>query len=103
MRKNSGYGILTVAWMYTLRSVRYLILHKGGNKVSLVTYTPFGTNRIMTVPLENISCKEMRTRATSSLPIKVKGRYLHYLLDMRGEFKNEKLFDHTAGLRRAFT
>ncbi|KAJ3662200.1 hypothetical protein Zmor_006556 [Zophobas morio] len=95
-----GYGILTVTWMYTLKSVRYLILHQGGQNISLVTYTPFGGNRILTVNLKNVSCKESRTVAKSQLPIKVKGHYLHYILDMRGDFKNPKLFDYTAGLQR---
>ncbi|RZC35659.1 TMEM223 domain containing protein [Asbolus verrucosus] len=95
-----GYGILTVTWMYTLKSVRYLILCKGGKNVAIVTYTPFGKNRMFTVNLNNVNCKEARNVATSQLPIKVRGHYLHYILDMRGEFKNPGLFDHTAGLRR---
>lgn len=95
-----GYGVIAISWMYTLRSVRYLILRKGGNQLTVVTYTPFMKNRMMTVPLSNVSCKEMRSRTTSSLPLKIKGYYLHYLLDMKGEFKNEALFDNTAGLKR---
>lgn len=95
-----GYGILAISWMYTLRSVRYLVLHKGGTKVSFVTYGPLGKNRITTVGLENVCCKETRTNATSQLPLKVKNHYLHYILDMRGEFRNTALFDYTAGLKR---
>lgn len=89
--------------MFTLRSVRYLILRKGGKQISLITYTPFGENRILTVDLSDISCKESRSAATSQLPIKVKKHYLHYVLDMKGEFKNPKLFDYTAGLKRTFS
>lgn len=95
-----GYGILIVSWTYTLKSVRYLVLHKGGKELSFVTYTPFGRNRIMKVPVESVSCKETRAASKSQLPIKVKNYYLHYILDMRGEFRNPTLFDHTAGLRR---
>jgi hypothetical protein len=51
----SGYGILTAAWLFTLKSVRYLILRKGGNKVTFVTYTPFGQNRMMTVDLSKVN------------------------------------------------
>lgn len=93
--------MLALSWMYTLRSVRYLILRKGGSEVTLVTYGPFGKNRMMTVPLSDISCREMRNRTKTSLPLKIKGRYLHYVLDMKGEFKNVSLFDSTAGLRRS--
>ncbi|XP_044767167.1 transmembrane protein 223 [Coccinella septempunctata] len=97
-----GYGILVVSWMYTLRSVRFLILNKGGQKCTLVTYTPFGRNRMMTLGLENTSCTTSRHIAPSYIPIKVKGYLFHYLLDMRGEFKNPRLFDYTVGLRRNF-
>lgn len=89
-----------MVWMYTLRSVRFLILNKGGKHITFVTYTPFGHNRIMKVPLENVSCKEKRTLASIQLPIKVKNKAMHYMLDMRGEFKNPILFDSTAGLFR---
>lgn len=86
--------------MFTLRSVRYLVLRKGGSEITFVTYTPLGKNRMVTVPLSDISCKQTRSSAQSQLPIKVKNHYLHYILDMKGEFKNTVLFDHTAGLRR---
>lgn len=98
----SGYGILCVSWMYTLRSVRYLILNKGGEKCTIVSYTPFGQNRLMTLGLENTSCTSSRHNAPSYIPLKVKGYFLYYLLDMKGEFRNPKLFDYTVGLRRNF-
>ncbi|KAG6464908.1 transmembrane protein 223 [Manduca sexta] len=95
-----GTGSLLVIWMYTLRSVRFLVLNKGGKHITLVTYTPFGTNRMMKVPLTDVCCKEGRTAARVQLPLKVKNRMMHYMLDMRGEFKNPLLFDCTAGLFR---
>lgn len=95
-----GYGILFVSWMFTLRSVRYLVLRKGGKDVSFVTYTPFGTNRIMTVPLKMVSAEVARETAKSKLPLKIRSRAFYYILDMRGEFKNPKLFDYTVGLKR---
>lgn len=91
---------LAIIWMVTLRSVRYLVLKKGGKEITLVTYSPFGKNRLMTVPLENVCCKEARTGARVQLPLKVKNKMMHFMLDMRGEFKNGKLFDATAGLSR---
>eukprot|EP00099_Drosophila_melanogaster_P008176 NP_001260872.1 uncharacterized protein Dmel_CG12935, isoform B [Drosophila melanogaster] len=95
-----GYGILFAVWMFTLRSVRFLILRKGGQSVSFVTYGPFNRNRIMTVPLKCVSAEESRNMARVQLPIKVKGKTLYYVLDMRGEFRNGELFDYTAGLKR---
>lgn len=88
--------------MFTLRSVRYLILHKGGKEVSLITNTPFGVDRTVKVPLAVISAQESRISARNQLPLKVKDRWLFYMLDMRGEFKNVKLYDYTAGLKRSF-
>lgn len=88
--------------MFTLRSVRYLVLRKGGESVTFVTYAPFGQNRMMTVALENVSSQEIRRNAKSQLPIKVKNRFLYYILDMRGEFRNTSLFDYTVGLKRTF-
>ncbi|XP_037910979.1 transmembrane protein 223 [Hermetia illucens] len=95
-----GYGILAAAWLFSLRSVRFLILRKGGQKVSLVTYGPFGKNRIMEVPVNCISAQESRDAARVQLPLKVKNRAFYFILDMRGEFLNTRLYDHTAGLRR---
>lgn len=95
-----GGGSLAMIWMYTLRSVRYLVLNKGGKSLTFITYTPFGKNRMMTVPLENVCCKEARNIARVQLPLKIRNRWMHYMLDMRGEFKNPLLFDCTAGLMR---
>ncbi|XP_055917704.1 transmembrane protein 223 [Eupeodes corollae] len=95
-----GYGVLTVAWMYTLRSVRFLVLRKGGTQLSFVTYGPFNKNRIITVPMNCVSAMESRGTARVQLPIKIKNKSFYYVLDMRGEFKNTKLFDYSAGLSR---
>lgn len=89
-------------WMYTLKSVRYLILNKGGRHLTFVTYTPYGKNRMMKVPIDNVCCKEQRTAAKVQLPLKVKDMWMHYMLDMKGEFKHPVLFDSTAGLFRKF-
>lgn len=92
--------MLGFVWMFTLRSVRYLILRKGGNKVAFVTYGPFGTNRIMDVPLNCVSAVQLRTQATSSLPIKVKNKPLYYMLDSRGIYTNGQIFDHFVNVKR---
>ena len=51
---NIGYTFIAAMWMYTLKSVRFLVLNKGGDKLSFVTYTPFGKNRILTVPINKV-------------------------------------------------
>ncbi|XP_058835535.1 transmembrane protein 223 [Topomyia yanbarensis] len=95
-----GYGILAASWTFTLRSVRFLILRKGGQKVSVVTYTPFGKNRIMDVPLNCISAQESREAARVTIPIKIKNRSLFYVVDKKGEFTNTRLYDYTVGMKR---
>lgn len=86
--------------MFTLRSVRFCVLRKGGEQVTVVTYGPFGTNRMMNVPLKCISAQESRQAARVQLPLKIQNRSFYYILDMKGDITNNKLFDHTIGLRR---
>lgn len=88
--------------MFTLRTVRFLVLRKGGAKVSFVTYGPFGTNRIMDVPLSCVSAVQARDIGISALPLRVKSRKFHYLLDNRGEYTNPQLFDHVINVKRRF-
>lgn len=97
-----GYGILAMAWMYTLRSIRFLVLRKGSAQVSLVTYTPFGRNRIIDVPLHCLSAQDSRQTAKVLLPLKVKGSRLYHIMDMRGTFLNKDLYDRTIGIKRRF-
>jgi len=80
--------------------VRFLILNKSGTDVSFVTFTPFGGNRIMTVPLRNVSAVESRSTANTYLPMRVKNKNFYYILDMKGEFQNTRIFDYTIALKR---
>ena len=47
-----------------------------------------------------ISAAESRENARVQLPLKVKGKFFYYMLDIKGEFPNKLLFDATAGLKR---
>ncbi|KAK7063038.1 hypothetical protein SK128_024445 [Halocaridina rubra] len=95
-----GWSTMAFVWLYTLRCVRYLVLKKGGESLMFVTYTPFNRKQYMTVPLQHVSAKQSRTTSKVYLPLKVKGKYLYYVLDMRGQFPNTRLFDYSAGLQR---
>lgn len=57
---------------------------------------------MMNVPVNCISAQESRQNAKVTLPLKLKGARMYYMLDMRGEFLNTQLFDHTVGLKRKF-
>nr|CAG4652340.1 EOG090X0JX7 [Triops cancriformis] len=96
----AGSIILFGSAFYSLRAVRFLVLRKGGQGVTIVTYTPFGGTRYMEVPLVDISAKQSRQAAKVQLPVKVRNRMGHFIIDMRGDFLNGPLFDATAGLKR---
>ncbi|XP_066960599.1 LOW QUALITY PROTEIN: transmembrane protein 223 [Macrobrachium rosenbergii] len=98
-----GWGTMAIAWMYTLRCVRFLVLKKGGANVMFVTFSPFNRYKSLTVPLKEVSARQSRMSSTAYLPLKVKGKYMHFILDMRGEFLNTRLFDYSAGLQRNWT
>lgn len=76
------------------------MLRQGGSKVSFVTYGPLGTNRIMDVPLSHVSAVRPRTTRGRTIPIKVKNRKFHYLIDCDGEFRQKDLFDYFINLKR---
>lgn len=81
------------------RMVKELTLCKGGKNVILVTYGPFGNPLKREVPLRNVSCVTSRSQAKSYLSVKVKPKWFYYLVDIRGDFHEPKLFDYTIGTR----
>ncbi|KAJ1529708.1 hypothetical protein ONE63_006462 [Megalurothrips usitatus] len=97
-----GAALLGGAWIFSARSVGKLILGKGGQTVTFITYNPttFSMNKAITVDLNQISCKAHRS-TNDVVPIKVKGRWMHYLLSKEGTYLNGPLFDKSVGLRRA--
>lgn len=95
-----GNVVLGGAWLFSTRSVRYLVLQKGGRHLQILTYMPFVHHRVVRVPLDAVSCSYSRNELVSHLPLKVKGRWFYFILDRRGTFPNAKLFDCTAGMKR---
>ncbi|XP_065558757.1 transmembrane protein 223-like isoform X2 [Artemia franciscana] len=95
-----GTSIAIAGFLYCARNVKLLVLRKDGKSVSFVTYGPFGRNIIFTTPLEKVSAKASRNSANSAIPLKVKGKMLHYSVDTRGLFVHPQIFDSTVGLRR---
>ncbi|KAK8378862.1 hypothetical protein O3P69_009530 [Scylla paramamosain] len=95
-----GWGTMGICWMYTLRSVSGMVLKRGSQNLLLFTFTPLGRNRSLLVPIEKVSARQSRTASRVHLPLKVQGKAFHYLLDMKGDFTNSKLFDYSAGIRR---
>lgn len=98
----SLFAILVVgaATVFTRRNVRSVVLLKGGQRVFVQTYTPFKDLRSFDVPLEDINCLQSRHQKSNYISLKIRGHWLHYMLDQRGIFPHPRLFDNTVGLSR---
>lgn len=95
-----GTVVVVGSTMFILRSVRRLVLLKGGQKVLVQTYAPFWEMRAFQVPLEHINCRQSRLQKSSYITFKIKGHWFHYILDQRGAYPHPKLFDNTVGMAR---
>ncbi|XP_036114827.1 transmembrane protein 223 [Molossus molossus] len=96
-----GTMVLAAGLLFSLRSVRSVMLQAGGKQVTLTTHAPFGLGAQFTVPLNQVSCMAHRGEVPAMLPLKVKGRRFYFLLDKAGHFPNTKLFDNTVGAYRS--
>ncbi|MBN3315959.1 TM223 protein, partial [Atractosteus spatula] len=99
-----GCLILAGGVLFSRRSVRRLVLCRGGQEVVIFTHSLLGAarGRGLTVPLRHISCVAHRTGAPVHIPFRVKGHTLYYLLDKKGRWPNPRLFDVTVGAYRPF-
>ncbi|XP_043784122.1 transmembrane protein 223 [Apis laboriosa] len=79
------------------RFIKYIILHKGGNNVSIITNHVLKNNYTMTLPINKIKIKFARDKMTHYLPMKIQGTSFYYIIDGKGTFLNKKLFDYTVG------
>lgn len=95
-----GVGLVftTSGFIYSLRSVNRLVLQ--GNNLRVVTHTPLGGTRSVTVPISDVSCTGSRIGAKPQVPLKLKGYRFFFLLDKEGEFMQPTLFDKTVGIKR---
>lgn len=80
------------------RFIKYIVLHKGGKNVSLITEHFFKHQETLTLPVNAVTAIWARNQMKDYLPLKVEGKLFYYLLDARGTFLNEELFDSTIGL-----
>lgn len=96
-----GPMILVLVVFFSGRTIRRIILHKGGKEVTFVTYNLNPSRQVFTESLENMSCKTSR-KYRSTLPLSIKGKRFYYFIDTDGEILNENLFDFTVGIKREF-
>ncbi|XP_048476513.1 transmembrane protein 223 [Rhincodon typus] len=95
-----GSSILGAGSLFARRSVSRVVLHRGGQQVTIASYLPFGRTSSFTVPLHQVSCVAHRTQVPSMVPLRIRGHRFYYLLDKQGQFYNAKLFDTTIGAYR---
>lgn len=95
-----GSLILLAGFVFARRSVSRVLLHRGGQEVTLTTYYPLGLTSSFTVPLRQVSCMSHRSEVPAMIPLKVKGRPFYFLLDKEGRITNAQLFDITVGAYR---
>ncbi|XP_053305019.1 transmembrane protein 223 isoform X2 [Spea bombifrons] len=92
--------ILAAGLLFSRRSVSAVTLHRGGDRVTIVTAGLFGFGSSFTVPLRHISSMAHRSEVPAMIPLKIKGKPLYFLLDKQGQVSNAKLFDITVGAYR---
>ncbi|XP_063001764.1 transmembrane protein 223 [Elgaria multicarinata webbii] len=95
-----GSLILAAGIIFSRHSVSRVLLHRGGQEVTLTTYNPFGFTSSFTVPLRQVTCMSHRSEVPAMIPLKIKGRPFYFLLDKQGRITNPKLFDITVGAYR---
>jgi len=79
------------------RSVKYIILNKGGKTLSITTYQMQKKKSSINIPIGMAKCTSHRTEEGLHVSLKVKNKSLYYLVDKSGTFVNPKLFDHVMG------
>eukprot|EP00096_Caligus_rogercresseyi_P012710 TRINITY_DN5419_c0_g1_i2.p1 TRINITY_DN5419_c0_g1~~TRINITY_DN5419_c0_g1_i2.p1 ORF type:complete len:206 (-),score=49.22 TRINITY_DN5419_c0_g1_i2:43-660(-) len=97
-----GLGITSYWILRTGRTIRRVVLRKGGKYVTLVTYGLMGLgSKYSTVPLNHCSTIKSTFLRDTKMFIRLKDRYLKFQLNVEdGYFVNKPLFDRTVGFSR---
>lgn len=95
-----AFVVIGFAFVYPTRMVREVTLLKGGEKILLETYRPFGLTKAREISVNDISAQWGPAEAKHYLPLKVRGRRFPVLMNQDGIYHNHTLFDKTVGLYR---
>ncbi|KAG5328476.1 TM223 protein, partial [Acromyrmex charruanus] len=93
-------GPLMCLYIYATcaRSIKYIILNKGGETLSIITYHMQKKKSKLNLPVGMVKCTADRPDGRGTyLPLKIKNRSFYYLVNRNGTFVNSKLFDHAMG------
>lgn len=78
-----------------------MVFLRGGRELQITTYGIFGRKNSLTLPLENISCKQTWHAPTPTLALQVKGKWFNYMMFKKeGRLHEQALFDYAIGLDR---
>ncbi|XP_030074064.1 transmembrane protein 223 [Microcaecilia unicolor] len=95
-----GSAIVIGGCLFSRRSVSRIVLHGGGQQVTVSTADLFGLKPTHTVPICHVSCMAHRSEVPAMIPVKIKDYRFYFLLDKEGQIYNPKLFDVTIGTYR---
>lgn len=85
----------------SMRSIKYIILNKGGKYASFVTFHPIKSKQIITAPIEEVYCIHPRTyKIGMYTSLKINNYKFNFLIDKRGTYVNGILFDNTIAWRK---
>ncbi|KYQ55679.1 hypothetical protein ALC60_05430, partial [Trachymyrmex zeteki] len=80
------------------RSIKYIILNKGGKTLSIITYHMQKKKSKLNLPVGVVKCTADRQDDTGTyLPLKIKNKSFYYIVNKSGTFVNSNLFDHIMG------
>jgi len=91
------------AFVIPIRCVHRMSLLKGGHRVSITTFGPYGFPRSHNVRVDDISAAVTRKSYYSSIPLNVKGIYPGFRMDNKnGKFLNTELYDDVVSVQKIF-
>ncbi|XP_024883355.1 transmembrane protein 223 isoform X1 [Temnothorax curvispinosus] len=93
----AGPIMFLVIYATCARSIKYIILNKGGETLSITTFHMRKNKSTISIPVDMVRCTADRTTGGGVLPIKIQNRSFYYLIDKSGTFVNPKLFDYVTG------
>lgn len=96
----SGFVTLGFFLCYPTRFVREINLLKGGQKISMETYRPFGMTKTVELPLKDVSAQSGPKEYYEHTHIRIRGQYFPYFISNEGEFPDKKLFDNSIARHR---
>ncbi|KOC60284.1 Transmembrane protein 223, partial [Habropoda laboriosa] len=84
------------------RFVKYIILHKGGQNVSVITNHLYKRHNTFKLPVDEVKTVVARSQMINYLPLKIRGKKFYYIVDSDGKFLNGHLFDYTIGTKKSW-